>query len=67
MQFKVWYQEWEGNKFIGTSDEFVNTPDKWPNSKWQGKGYLYNTPGDMNKVEKMFKLKPTYKIKKNNI
>ncbi len=64
MNFKSWLKEWEGNKFTGDSNELVNSPDRWPLSKYQGKGKSYDDASFMGKVEKMYRLKPPTTIKK---
>jgi len=37
MNFKKWLIEWEGFKFPGTSDAYVNSP-AFPRSKYKGPG-----------------------------
>jgi len=64
VEFRAWYNEWEGSTFPGDSNYYVNTPDYWPNSKWQGKGETYGAPSYMSRVEKLYKLKPPLVIKR---
>jgi hypothetical protein len=59
MTFKEWYllQEegpWGGASFDGTSAPYVNTPDYWPNSKYQGHGIGWNAPSFMKYVDKKY-------------
>jgi hypothetical protein len=63
VNFKIWFQEWEGAKFTGDSNELVNTPDYWPLSKYQGKGKSFGAPSFLGKVEKMYGRKPQMVIK----
>lgn len=66
MNFRSWYTEWEGTDFPGDSNYYVNTPDYWPNSKWQGKGNTYGAPSFMSNVEKMYKMKKPFTVKRMN-
>lgn len=66
MNFRAWYNEWEGNSFPGTpgKDGTGNYGDVGPQTKYNGHGASYGAPSYMNNVEKMYKLKPPVVVTK---
>ena len=60
MKFSEWLHEaeWGGASFDGTwTNPYVNDPSYWYNSKYQGKGALWNAPSNMKAVNKKYGVK----------
>ena len=66
VEFRAWYNEWEGSTFPGTPG--VNGTgsygDYGPQTKYNGHGATYGAQGDLARVEKLYKLKPPLIIKR---
>lgn len=71
MDFKKWFNEWEGNSFptgeYPGDNPYVNGPE-YPSSKYTGKQQKNSPdePSELGKVEKMYGLKPRIIIKRMN-
>lgn len=66
MNFRTWYNEWEGNAFPGTpgTDGTGNYGDVGPQTKYNGHGATYGAQSHLDTVEKMYKLKPRLFVKR---
>jgi hypothetical protein len=66
VNFRSWYNEWEGYAHIGEpgKDGTGNYGDVGPQSRYNGHGATYGAQSHLGRVEKMYKLKPPLVIKR---
>lgn len=56
MNFRAWYNEWEGNTFPGTpgTDGTGNYGDVGPQTRYNGHGATYGAQSHLDIVDKMY-------------
>ena len=66
MNFRSWFIEWEGAAHLGSPgrDGTGDYGDVGPQTRRDGHGATYGEISHLDKVEKMFKLKPPLIIKR---
>ena len=67
MNFRTWFNEWEGNQFPATpgADGTGSYGDFGPQTKYNGHGATYGAVSHLDQVEKMYKLKPPLVVKRS--